>query len=662
MASNAKDQNIDGYIQEEIDERPKVEIPQQFEFYKVPRRFGTIPVDELPLGCDKNEQYYKVYPRVSLPFQKVEKIPFGHPEKEANRIFWGDNLHIMRMLPSNSIDLIYIDPPFFSGRNYNVIFGDQSEVRSFTDIWEAGMPGYLVWLNARLLEMKRLLKPTGSIYIHLDWHASHYVKCELDKIFGHDNYVSEIVWQRSRGRTNANRFPIEHDTIFWYSKSDEFKWRPIFKPLDEEYIRTHYRYVDERGRRFRTDNLLGHRGVNPVYEWKGISTYWRYPFQRMNELEAEGRIRWTKSGKPEFIRYLDDSEGAPIGSFWYDIGPINSQAKEAIGYPTQKPEMLLERIINASSDPEDIVADFFCGGGTTPVVAQNLGRRWIACDTSRIAVAITIDRLMKAPSEKTDFKSNAPREKRSVQTTFSSIPDISLEYWGTYEVPALARLSDEEFRYFVIAAYDGRVTSGDEFVHGYKNGIPLYVGHASQNTKVTKEEVLEFGRMIVTRRGKHQGEMLAWSFAPSAQKAAEELGAQQAIAVDFVKLSLIPIESNKFSEHVRKYKEYENLLRFVIPPEVRLDFKQIAPLTYFFDISESVSLNAGGRIANVQWDFDYKTRFVSTKGYAFARGDKNTPVLKAEYRFPKSGLTTIACKVQDDVGGERTQTTEIEVT
>ena len=172
----------------ESSEEVKIEIPDQPEFFKTPVRFGTIPFDKLPKGCDPKEQYKKLYPKISLPFQQVEKIPFGHPDLQPNRLIFGDNLHIMRMLPSNSIDLIYLDPPFFSGRNYNVIFGDQNEVRSFTDIWEGGMPGYITWLNARLLEMKRLLKPTGSIYVHVDWHASHYVKVELDKIFGYDNF------------------------------------------------------------------------------------------------------------------------------------------------------------------------------------------------------------------------------------------------------------------------------------------------------------------------------------------------------------------------------------------------------------------------------------------------------------------------------------------
>ena len=222
----------------------EVEIPKQEEFYKLPRRFGSVPVDEAPLGWEtvvkpaevKVTKFENVYPRISLPFQEVERVSFGysdlpldqkkhHPDlfpKSTNRLFFGDNLHVMRQLPSNSIDLIYIDPPFFSGRNYNILFGDKNEVRSFTDIWEGGMPGYLIWLNARLYEMKRLLKPTGSIYVHLDWHASHYVKIEMDKIYGHQNFRNEVIWCYSGGGIPKKDFAKKHDLILRYSKSNNY--------------------------------------------------------------------------------------------------------------------------------------------------------------------------------------------------------------------------------------------------------------------------------------------------------------------------------------------------------------------------------------------------------------------------------------------------------
>ena len=180
----------------EVEERdePDDALPEQEEFWRPPVRFGSVPVEKEPLGWDRRRAFRKLFPQVALPFQVVERVNFGHPKLEPNRLFWGDNLHVMRQLPSQSIDLIYIDPPFFSGRQYNVIFGDQNELRSFSDIWEGGMPGYLIWLNARLYEMKRLLKKTGSIYVHLDSHAVHYVKVEMDKIFGNENFINEVAW------------------------------------------------------------------------------------------------------------------------------------------------------------------------------------------------------------------------------------------------------------------------------------------------------------------------------------------------------------------------------------------------------------------------------------------------------------------------------------
>ena len=170
-------------------------LPPQEEFWRPPARFGSVPVEQEPLGWDRQRRFERHYPRVNLPTQIIERVHLGKTEPhQPNRLIWGDNLHVMRQIPSNSIDLIYIDPPFFSGRQYNVLWGDNNELRSFNDIWEDGMPGYLIWLNARLFEMKRLLKPTGSIYVHCDWHATHYIKVEMDKIFGFDNFRNEIVW------------------------------------------------------------------------------------------------------------------------------------------------------------------------------------------------------------------------------------------------------------------------------------------------------------------------------------------------------------------------------------------------------------------------------------------------------------------------------------
>ena len=323
-------------------------IPDQKEHFSLPTRFGALPVDEAPLGWEietrrhevKVTKFQHAYPMIRLPFQEVQRVEFGHGERfleenkqdrklaelfptGANRLFFGDNLHIMRQLPSESIDLIYIDPPFFSGRNYNVIFGDKNEVRSFSDIWEGGMPGYLVWLNARLWEMKRLLKPTGSIFVHLDWHASHYVKVEMDKIFGVDYFQNEIIWYYEGGGGRAkDHFNRKHDTILFYTKSNKFKYnidkiRVAFKETSmySFYGTTHH----EAGKHYEPDR---DKGKNPDDVWV--------------------------------------------------MNILNPTAKERIGYPTQKPLEVVQRIIDATTDEGDVVADFFMGGGTTLAAAIGL--------------------------------------------------------------------------------------------------------------------------------------------------------------------------------------------------------------------------------------------------------------------------------------------------
>jgi DNA modification methylase len=594
-----------------------IAIPQQTEFFKTPIRFGNIPVDKLPIGCDEKEQYRKIYPKILLPFQTVEKISFGHKNLEPNQLIFGDNLHVMRALPSNSIDLIYIDPPFFSGRNYNVVFGDQNEVRSFTDIWEGGMPGYLTWLNARLLEMKRLLKPTGSIYVHLDWHASHYVKVEMDKIFGYDKFRNEIVWKYFGPTSTKKNYPRKHDIILFYTKGDEYFFddKATLVEYDEKAVKR-YDKIDEEGKRYKLYNERG------------------------------GTIRkaYLKEGKPTEVFHIPFVQGT---------------ADERIGYPTQKPEELLDRLIRASSKQGDVVADFFGGGGTTAAVAQKLGRRWIVSDISKIALSVTRDRLLR------DIvgKNGNSKGKLEVQHTIEKSPDIEIKNWGVYEVPELIKMKEETFRNFIISAYNGRLTSSEGLIHGYKQAVPLFVGSPSQDDPITESEVVKFAKDIVKRRGHHQGIMIAWGFTLGARNVAKQLEMQHAVAIDFVKLQLVPIESNEFKAHVTsKHPEYKNLLKFILPPQVRISTKRIANLEYEFDVSESVSLNQSGKIVNVQWDFSYNgERFISTPGYSFLGMENYKPVLKINYKFSSAEKKKIACKVQDDEGGEKIEVMELEI-
>ena len=230
-------------------------IPDQEEFYRSPVRFGSIPVEQAPLGWDRRQKFNKLYPYVSLPTQVVERVSFGNPALEPNRLFWGDNLHVMRQLPSESIDLIYIDPPFFSGRQYNVIFGDQNEIRSFADIWDAGLPGYLEWLNARLFEIKRLLTPSGTLVVHCDYHASHYIKTEADKLFGWEMFRNEVVWIRSLPHNDPKKFGQTHDTLLFYAKGSRPVFNQLFTGHSESYKASHYSQTDDSGRRLQLTSL-----------------------------------------------------------------------------------------------------------------------------------------------------------------------------------------------------------------------------------------------------------------------------------------------------------------------------------------------------------------------------------------------------------------------
>ena len=622
----------------EVDERADA-LPAQEEFWRPPTRFGSVPVEKEPLGWDRRKGFRKLFPQVMLPFQVVERVQFGHPALEPNRLFWGDNLHVMRQLPTESIDLIYIDPPFFSGRQYNVIFGDQNELRSFSDIWEGGMPGYLIWLNARLYEMKRLLKKTGSIYIHLDWHAAHYVKAEMDKIFGYDNFINEIIWRRRTNTVKAisKKYSLNTDHILFYSKTNNYIFNIPYAPYDDKYL-ARFKYEDEYGK----------------YRWNVMATYSK---ERLDNLLKEGKARFGPDSKyPEFKQYIWELKGRPVENIWNDIDMINAYSIERIGYPTQKPEALLERIIQASSDKSDVIADFFCGGGTTPAVAQRLGRRWITCDQSRVAVAITADRLARQIEKQTG--------------KMFPVPDYTVEHWGVYEVRRLAQAPTEQFRAFVLRAFGAVVEEREAGIHGYKGAIPVWVGEPDQKKAVTAADVQAFANaMRKTLRYRQDnlrdGIMLAWAFRPDAVEAADRLRRLEQTDLNFIRLDMIRIDSPRFREHVTALStdnaDYENFLTFVQPPRVEVGYKRIAPRTYKFDVSETVVMNAGAKIINVQWDFDYGERFSSTPGYSFVRGSKKEPELQAQYEFLKTGKKRIACKVQDDLGGEGLWTADIEV-
>lgn len=359
-----------------------------------------------------------------------------------NTLFYGDNLPILRdFIADESIDLIYLDPPFNSNRSYNVLFKDESgkepesQIHAFEDSWhwnEAAqatftelqteapahvsaminalhgfiggnqMMAYLVMMAARLVELHRVLKPTGSLYLHCDSTASHYLKIILDAIFNPTNFRSEIVWKRQSAHSDAKtRFPDVTDTLLFYAKSKATQFSPQYGEYDPAYIEKFYRFDDNDGRGpYSLDNMASpNPRPNMMYEWMGFpypTKGWRYQRETMQKLHDEGRIWYPKSPdgtpdltrRPRLKRYLKEQEGSIVTNVWTDIQPLHDVAAERLGYPTQKPLALLERIIQASSNKGDIVLDPFCGCGTAIAAAEGLQRRWIGIDITHLAIAL----------------------------------------------------------------------------------------------------------------------------------------------------------------------------------------------------------------------------------------------------------------------------------
>ena len=363
-----------------------------------------------------------------------------------NHLHFGDNLRVLReSIADASVDLIYLDPPFNSNASYNVLFkgpegtDSQAQIEAFDDAWhwtqsaedafsdvlrsgntnasemlramraflgENDMMAYLAMMAVRLIELHRVLKPAGSLYLHCDPTASHYLKILLDAVFGAVNFINEISWHRTTAkadyRQGAKHFPRVRDVILRYRRStkSEITFNQPFGAYDEEYIATKYNNIDENGRRFMLDNLTGPGGAakgNAFYEVMGVSRHWRYSRENMERLISEGRIIQPKpGGVPRYKRYLDEMPGVSLSDSWGDIRPLNSQAQERLGYPTQKPVALLERIVAASSNPGDVVLDPFCGCGTTVHAAQKLGRAWIGIDVTHLAIGLIEKRLRDA--------------------------------------------------------------------------------------------------------------------------------------------------------------------------------------------------------------------------------------------------------------------------
>ena len=353
-----------------------------------------------------------------MPLYEMEKQETVGKNPDGNMVIRGECVSACAYLKEQGIqvDLVYIDPPFASGADYAkkvyirrnqkvaeaIAQGEQNldieELQSFEekmygDVWDKEK--YLSWMYENLMAIKSVMSESASIYVHLDYHISHYVKILLDEIFGEDNFRNEIIWKRSTAHSDSSGFANLHDSIFYYTKAEYYTFNPQYVPYSQEYIASYYRNSESDGRKYLDRDLSakGLQGGGYSYIWNGINGYWRCPLETMKKYEESGRLYYTKNGTARYKQYLDEMPGVPAQDIWTDIFAVNSQASERIDYATQKPEALLERIINASSDKGMLVADFFGGSGVTAAVASKLGRRFIHCDVGINSIQTVRDRL-----------------------------------------------------------------------------------------------------------------------------------------------------------------------------------------------------------------------------------------------------------------------------
>ena len=394
-------------------------------------------------------------------------------QSEENILYYGDNLDILRRhIKDESVDLVYLDPPFKSNQDYNVLFAEKNgsqaaaQIKAFEDTWrwdqqaaksfheivegggkvsqvmqafrtfigESDMLAYLSMMAPRLVELRRVLKESGSIYLHCDPTASHYLKLLMDAVFSPQNFSNEIIWKRTLPHGNVRQmFGRSHDIILFYSKSTDSVWNRQYDAHREEYLDQFYRHSDPgTGRIYRLVSCINPNPNRPnlTYEWNGVKRVWKWTKERMQKAHDNGLLVYSKTGIPSYKNYLDEMKGTPMQDIWTDIPPLMGSSQERLGYPTQKPEALLERIVLASSDEGHIVLDPFCGCGTAIAVAQRTKRKWIGIDITHLAITLIKHRLYDTFQRRADFKVIGEPEALPDAETLAKEDPYQFQWWA----------------------------------------------------------------------------------------------------------------------------------------------------------------------------------------------------------------------------------------
>lgn len=614
--------------------------------------------------------------KIALPFQTVETVNESVQDRQKNlfaaasksewrnRLIWGDKKYVLpSLLPefAGKVDLIYIDPPFDTGANFSFnveVEGEHFtkepsiiEQKAYRDTWGKGLDSYLEWFYETVVILRELLSEKGSIYVHLDWHVGHYAKLVLDEIFGYDNMQSEIIFKRRHGHSDASTLGNIHETIYYYTKTQDYRWNPQYTAYSEEYIKTYYRYSDNDGRKWLSRSTTAPGGRGPTYLWNGVKRAWRYTQKEMERLHNEGRLFYTANGMPRYKQYLDEMPGVALSTLWTDIQFVDSWSTENLSYPTQKPEALLERIIEASSNEGDLVLDCFCGSGTTAATAEKLDRRWITCDLGRFAIHTARKRFLSTSNVKPFVVQNLGKYERQL--------------WQKDEFGENASARIDAYNDFILDLYRAQKLNDFTWLHGVKNGRVVHVGAVDSPVTLgdVKSIILEWKKNL-SKAQSNGIDILGWEFALDLNETARQQAKEAGVDARFV---LIPREVLEKKAVEQGDIQFFELAALFAKTEVKgktliVELENfIAPLDYVpQDIREKIK-KWDAWIDYWSIDFDFKDDTFHNQWQSYrTRKDKKLDLV-CKHTYEQSGTYTVQIKVIDILGNDTTKTVKIEI-
>jgi len=639
-------------------------------------------------------------PRVCLPFQVIETVNESRATREAqkvtslglfdtyqgkegdtfeagwrNKLIWGDNLVVMGSLLekfAGKIDLIYIDPPFATGADFSFttevgesgeeIAKEQSiiEEKAYRDTWARGTESFVQMMYDRLVLLRDLLSPTGSIYVHMGPNVNHYIRLICDEVFGGLQFSNEIIWRRAFGHSDSQRYGIIHDVILYYRKGDKWKWNDMRQPADKEYIDTFFdQYDEQRKERYQRLSLSagGLSGGGYDYEYKGVRTLWRCPIETLRKHDAADRLHWPqkKGGVPRLKKYESEHEGVPLQDIWTDISKIHNQSSELTGYATQKPEALLERIIRVSSNEGSLVADFFCGSGTTLAVAEKLRRRWIGCDLGRWATHVTRKRLLGIENCKPFEVLNLGKYERQYWqgVTFGDTKDKPLTERALYEYLA-----------FILKLYSAQPVAGLAQLHGKKGKALVHIGAVDAPVTIT-----EIDAAVDECAKLKQGELhvLGWEWEMGLYDLMVEAAKKKGVKLLLLQIPREVMEEQAAAKGDVRFFELAYLeaeIKYPATLAVQVTLKDfVIPNTELIPEEVRKKVKKWSDYIDywaVDWDFQSDTFMQGWVTYR-TRDERKLPLVSDTHTYAKRGKHRILVKVIDIFGNDTSQAFDVEV-